>query len=73
MRTTDINNPLKLYTRTEAAKALRLCLKSLDLAVKHEEIATVRLGSNRGKILFREADLLAFTCSRVRPLNPAAI
>ena len=66
-------NPLGLYTRPEAADALRICLKSLDDAVKFGEVATVRMGNNRGKILFREADLLAYAARRVLRANPAAI
>ena len=66
-------NPLGLYTRAEAAEALRICMKSLDDAVKAEEIATVRLGTNRGKILFREADLFAFANTRVLPASPVAV
>ena len=64
---------LHLLTRREAAKRMRVCQKTLDDAVRYGEIGYVRLGTRRGKVMFRETDLLAYVNHRATAPNPAAL
>lgn len=63
---------LNILTRTEAAEILRISRQSLDMAVRAGEISLLRMGNNRGKILFRLCDIEAFAASRLQESVHAA-
>lgn len=61
-----------LLTKSEAAKALRLCVRSVELAVANKALSVVRLGPRC--IRFRPEDLRRFIESRrIKAIGEATI
>ena len=56
-----------LLNRQEASEALRVSIRSLDHFTKTGAIAHVRIGTGKGRVLFRPQDLDAFVSAHHRP------
>ena len=62
-----------LLNRQEAADALRVSLRTLDQNVKTRRIGHVRLGTGKGRVLFRPVDLETFAARHARPASVHAV
>ena len=69
----SVQDAFHLLTGREVAKALRVSTRTLDRAIKIGEIGCVRMGANRGRILFRPCDVENYATRRFVPVDPAAI
>lgn len=67
----NLTGPALLLTKTEAAKALRLCVRSIEMAVEKKALSVVRIGPRC--VRFRPSDLERFIESRrIRAIGETA-
>ena len=59
-----------LLDRAEAAKALRVSIRTIDKLVAENAVGHVRIGEKRCRVLFRRCDLEIYVAKHVHPARP---
>jgi hypothetical protein len=70
--TTDVVDPLKLYTLDEAGQLLGLSRSAIKAAIRTGDLASVKLGPTpKSPIRVRAVDLAAYVDARLVPATSA--